>query len=165
MLFSSSLTSLPCSRCKFITVARGWNSLTRGCPGTGVRLLNVTRKEIYTGVTPPWICPGAAVLCLHVLCLYVVSLRTESPALEDDVAPCVGQAEVMLPCRWVGASLLRQPSGDLTWWDEFSSLGSLQMFVVIIRKCANTPINLIDVKSWLGRKLIFSLSDCNRRSI
>lgn len=35
-------------------------------------------------------------------------------------------------------------------WAELSSLGSLQMFVVIIRKCAN--INLVDVKSWLGRK-------------
>ena len=40
-------------------------------------------------------------------------------------------------------------------WDELSSLGSLQIFVVITRKCANTPINLIDVQSWLGRKLIF----------
>lgn len=29
------------------------------------------------------------------------------------------------------------------------------MFVVIIRKCSNAPINLIDVKSCLGRKLIF----------
>lgn len=29
------------------------------------------------------------------------------------------------------------------------------MFVVVIRKCAITPVNLIDVKSWLGRKLIF----------
>lgn len=40
-------------------------------------------------------------------------------------------------------------------WDELSALGNLQMVVVIIRKCANTPINLIDVKSWLGRKLFF----------
>jgi len=40
-------------------------------------------------------------------------------------------------------------------WEELSSLGSLQMFVVIIRERANTPINLIDVNSWLGRKLIF----------
>lgn len=40
-------------------------------------------------------------------------------------------------------------------WDELSSLGSLQMFVVIIRRCSNTPINLIEVKSCLGRKLIF----------
>lgn len=40
-------------------------------------------------------------------------------------------------------------------WDECSSLGSLQMFVVIIRKCSNAPINLIDMKPYLGRKLIF----------
>lgn len=106
------------------------------------------------GVTPLWICQGALPLCPCTLRLYVISLRTRSPALEaDNVAPCVGQAEV--PSHWVCASLIRQPRGDLTWWDELSSLGSLQMFVVIIRKCANTPINLIDMESWLGRKLIF----------
>lgn len=82
VLFFSSLTSLPCSRCKLIAVARGWKSLTRGCPGTGVRLLNGTRKELYLGVTPLRICPGAPPLCLCALRLDVISLRTGSPALD-----------------------------------------------------------------------------------
>lgn len=78
VLFFSRLTSLPCSRCKLIAIARGWKSVTRGCPGTGVRILNVTRKDLCMEVTSMWISHGAPPHCPSMLDLYFICLRTRT---------------------------------------------------------------------------------------